>query len=367
MCRSRGPQKRAATLDPRTLLLEVPTGMLRTSVTPGSSWPVLVWESFVIAIWWMLRHAELAALTVEALLIFTDTQEAELRLGVTKTDVAGRGCRRRFACCCREGIPPLLCPFHVAHRVAAQAALRQARATDLLFCTALGCPPTRSGTLEAWRALVPKAIVQDDLGGQTAAPLSGHSPRQIGAQWLSALGLLPDQVMFIGRWGSAAVERYIASSRVHIASRWSRIAAKGFSSSVVSGASVALDDGRSFRHVRTLVGSLRRDVDSLIGSALSDPGKGIRSIAGARPAFIVNLNSGICHRTRCSPAVTLTCDWSSSCGWKFGRALVEWRSLEPVGGLCRRLERFPLAVDPEGADSSDCSSGYNQSSSDEST
>ena len=147
LCRNRGPQKRAATLDPRTLLLEVPTGMLRISVTPGSAWPVLVWESLVMAIWWMLQHAELAALTGEVLLIFPDTQEAELRLGVTKTDVAGRGCRRRFACCCREGIPPLLCPFHVAHRVAAQAALRQAGATDLLFCAALGCPPTQSGTL----------------------------------------------------------------------------------------------------------------------------------------------------------------------------------------------------------------------------
>ena len=208
--------------------------------------------------------------------------------------------------------------------------------------------------------------MRGDLGGQTAAPLSGHSPRRIGAQWLSALGILPDQVMFIGRWGSTAVERYMANSRVHIASGWSRIAAKGFSSSVVSGASMALDNGRSFGHMRALVDSLRRDVDSLIGSAASDPGKDVRSIADTRPAFVVNLNSGVCHRTTCSPAVTPTCDWTTSCGWKFGRALVEWRSLEPVGGLCRRLECFPLAIDPEGDDSSDCTSGFHCSSSDES-
>ena len=42
--------------------------------------------------------------------------KAELRLGHTKTDVRGTGCRLSFECTCRTALPMDPCPYHALER-----------------------------------------------------------------------------------------------------------------------------------------------------------------------------------------------------------------------------------------------------------
>ena len=77
-------------------------------------------------------------------------------------------------------------------------------------------------------------MVFDDWGERTERLVTGHSPRRVGAQWLTKLGLTLWQVMYIGRWGSRTVERYVGEAAAWNNSKLSTVAATSTCTSIVS-------------------------------------------------------------------------------------------------------------------------------------
>ena len=142
-------------------------------------------------------------------------RRVEIRLGVTKTDIRGSGCIRAFDCTCSTTLAPTLCPYHVLAYAVQHRLNRGASSEDPLFATPTGTQPTKKATIYTWRSVVPANLLRDDFGEPTTRELTGHSPRRVGAQWLTTLGLDLWQVAYIGRWGSSSVERYVAEAAAH--------------------------------------------------------------------------------------------------------------------------------------------------------
>ena len=212
--RNRGRSDRAVLFD----VEEIARTHAADEESTVSAGPVLAVAALVTACWWMLRAIELINLRIESVLFHSDTKKVELRLGKTKTDIQGISCRRIFDCVCATALAPRLCPYHVLHTVSCLRESSVAQPSDPLFAAKRGGFPTHDGTVTAWRRIVGPDATVDDWGDHTCRELTGHSPRRVGAQWLTRLGLSLWQVMYIGRWGSQSVERYISE-----AAAWEKI------------------------------------------------------------------------------------------------------------------------------------------------
>ena len=95
MDRGIGPPAQACTFWPE----EVDEGRARAE-SEGPGRPQLAGHAMVIAVWWMLREAELIYLDLKSAVTPQDKGTGELRLGATKMDYKGRGARRGLRCTC---------------------------------------------------------------------------------------------------------------------------------------------------------------------------------------------------------------------------------------------------------------------------
>ena len=162
----------------------------------------------------------MAGLLSEQAAVDLDLGTATIALGATKTDVRGQGCRRTLRCSCGTGsssstggtaLGRAMCPVHALARIRARAMARGCSAKHPLI------PGSGGKALSA-------AAARRLLRAATGAPLTEHSLRRMGAQLYARRGVPLPLVQFLGRWGSAAIEKYVGEALAGRAS-WAPLAA----------------------------------------------------------------------------------------------------------------------------------------------
>ena len=163
--------------------------------------------------------AEVAALLIEQVVVEEGVTQAELWLGPYKTNTKAERTVRTLRCSCRAGpggawseIGAGACPVHAAHRILQRRASEGWTSKHPLF------PGTRG---QATTPAEARAKIRRACGEQA---LSEHSLRRMGAQFYARRGLQLSVIQYIGRWGSAAVERYVADALAGRAA-WAPLAA----------------------------------------------------------------------------------------------------------------------------------------------
>ena len=220
MNRDQGRTRRAVVFN----LVAVSAGAPLRKDTCSSSGPGLSWTSLLISVWWMLREMETLELIVSSVSARPSELKAELRLGRTKTDVHGTGCRRVFDRTCRTALPRDLCPHHALEKAVGARLGAGALPGDPLFATTNERRASAEGTINAWRAAAPLHLLEDDfLGGgiKPREPSWGHTPRRVGVQCVAARGMKLWQVA-CGRLGAEAAAPGAASLLRDAAEEWGK-------------------------------------------------------------------------------------------------------------------------------------------------
>ena len=191
--RGLGPNRHAATVILEKLLAKLPQSMDTDMVIVGALW--------------MLRGAELAGLLIEQVAIAPGTTEATFVLGAHKTNTEAHRCERRLRCSCRRAgtgeiseLGMKVCPVHAAARILAQRAKEGMHGKLPLF-------PGKGQ-----KAMTPELARESIRRACREQALSEHSLRRMGAQFYARRGVPLPVIQYIGRWGSATIERYVAEA-----------------------------------------------------------------------------------------------------------------------------------------------------------
>ena len=295
-----------------------------------------------VGIGWLLREVELAMLDLHADTLKVDVVAgtATLRIGVSKTDPAGRGAARTFACrCSRRRLPSCpACSAAVLLEIAVEnwdgdRASDEARRVPLI------------GTIGSAGAVVAKASMvqaaQSDaaqlceLGLLTASPdeVTGHFLRRSGAKALARTGVPLAKIQWLGRWGSAAVMAYVEEAAEEAPATAEQVGSAG---SAVQWEDLRNDLAHALRCAGPEARELRREgmraelgeerlaaVESFlttIRTEVGDLGSLYRELdAMVRPPFVLNVSAKSVHRTsrteRLNPDLCAT-----PCGWYWARS-----------------------------------------------
>jgi len=195
----------------------------------------------ILGSWWMTREIELAAakiVDVEQ----TSRQTVRWKLPASKNDTAGKGVWRSHGCCCsdKQGAdnPSFcgnkICPFHVMTRHIKLSG--PTTESTPLFPNLFGQHLSKHESILLIHKAVAWIMGFDD--SEQVQHIGGHALRVAGAQALARAGTDTTLIQLVGRWGSAAILRYIQSApleRSHLIasdmaitasrqiSRWSRM------------------------------------------------------------------------------------------------------------------------------------------------
>ena len=180
-------------------------------------------QMVVLGSWFLTRGIEASAARTSHL-TFTQDELGEVSLvnwllPVSKTDVQARGTTRSLPCVCTPNSPEsvILCPLHAAialgKTVKAYFGAEYAENPDNpLFPNAQGKVLTKEGFILTIRSLlIALNIPLQRLGpdGKLRDRFSEHVLRVSGAQFLARRGMQLICIQLLGRWGSAAILRYI--------------------------------------------------------------------------------------------------------------------------------------------------------------
>ncbi|CAE7450229.1 unnamed protein product [Symbiodinium sp. KB8] len=127
---------------------------------------------------------------------------------------------RQLRCACRSAVSPL-CPYHsaVRHMERLKAAGVWFRDRPL-FPDSSGETWEKSSAILLFRRVLMAAGIQTTAVDHTGAPVQlfgGHLARVAGASWLASKGVPTPVIQLLGRWSSAAVERYIQAAPLALA------------------------------------------------------------------------------------------------------------------------------------------------------
>ena len=189
--RHKGPEVRANEVKTEDLAEEI----WNKAVTCGVSHRRPAW-SYAFACIWMLRAAEVIRVKAKHLEVQFDPREVCLYIPSSKTDQRGKGTKRTLRCICdeRQGCSRW-CAW--ANAVMCLAEHKAANPEAKLFKPAKkNSQPGKAQMVKMWAKHIAKEI-------------SGHSARRSGAMYYTRCGMDVAGVMFLGRWKSSAVLRYI--------------------------------------------------------------------------------------------------------------------------------------------------------------
>jgi hypothetical protein len=225
----------------------------------------------------------------------------------------GRSCPRSLVCACtgvfRERVRNATCPVHaLVDLLAARAALGLTGKHSLL-CSASGHSISSARTIASLRR------VTGD--GQATE----HSMRRAGAQHYARQGVMLFIIQFLGRWGSAAVEKYVGNAFVDVAAEASRGGQRVLQNSLASctsslGANSTSNAGSSSAEkfeawwaeasarLSVQAASWHKSWQVANDAALG----GVRLASGKGPVHAVTVGD---------PVFPLG-SWSTRCGWLFG-------------------------------------------------
>ena len=162
----------------------------------------------------MFREIEFAAARTQDLEAADGT--VTLRVPLHKAATGGQTelTMRQLRCACRAAVAPL-CPYHAAARHIDRLKTAGLWFRDRpLFPDSTGATWEKSSAILFRRVLV-AAGIQTTAVDHTGAPVQlfgGHLPRVAGASWLASKGVPTPVIQLLGRWSSAAVERYIQAA-----------------------------------------------------------------------------------------------------------------------------------------------------------
>ena len=278
---------------------------------------------------WMLRGLEAASLLGCQAEILEGRGLARLNLGPTKTDTAGRGALRTLRCACADEVshalaPMELCPVAALEKVLAVRRARGRGVDDLLFGGQAGQATTASGISNTFSALLAKDVTE-------------HSFRRAGAQYFARCGVSEAHIMFHGRWGSAAVRRYIGEALAGQTTDAVMRATRAESNPTVPRQLAGAAFGEVAELLRQVGETAKDALQRESGVLLQKAAEAARAIVLAHSSEVeaewlalggVQLggvrSAGSCgrgatHRVALGDPAVPSVLWTTSCGWNFGR------------------------------------------------
>ncbi|CAJ1339271.1 unnamed protein product, partial [Effrenium voratum] len=158
-------------------------------------------EVLMVAMKWLLREVEVAALTLGNAVVDLEAGTATLFLPVSKTDAGGSGVARTLKCSCGRGVKEE-CPVHTLETLVRTGEVlfkvdrRSKEAWDIpLCCNQDLVTPPKNQVVEAWSFVA-------------GCRVTGHSARRSGAVEYVRKGLPLQALSFLGRWKSGVVLNY---------------------------------------------------------------------------------------------------------------------------------------------------------------
>jgi len=371
--RGRGPVKRAPVVKLEGLVADgVPDRWATQSRFEFG--PALPWAVFVVACWWLLRGAEVLALKLGQCAVRVGEQRlAEVRLGMTKADIEGRGKRRCFLCICVGAAgSDLTCPACSLEKLVLDGRRRcdEGAVDDFLVVGPRGGQVNHAGLAKVWREMLAGSARYGDAGDVTELEVTEHTPRRAGSQFHARRGLKLWQIQYIGRWGGSSVEKYVGEAFSDLRAGWS----KGVGEAVAKGPRRDADDTQLWEIKAQLqeltplareVADIRSEIATFKKQAVSDKQPLTQAAAEAldfeeeavedkswpvsaasvaklllrgRVAHAINVRTGMTH------AVDLvdlsSCDpkrWSAACGWPLRLGEAWLRRGVVAGHRCSKL------------------------------
>ena len=168
-----------------------------------------------------------------------------------------------------------------------------------------------------------------------AERISGHSLRATGAQGLTRMGLDPWSVQLLGRWGSEAVRGYIRDAQADGASlRASTLASSSSFMDLEALVALLLPRLRARQAVLPalpVVDEAHKVASEFTADSVGPnvaPELAVELLAAMPPAsqdpcWVLNSSSGMLHKVLIGPTHAVERDYSSYCGWRFGRGPYE--------------------------------------------
>ena len=311
MERGLGPARRAATV---TLENTVNRGKVKEEHL----------DMVIVGALWMLRGAEIAALLIEQVVGKAEASAATLVLGAHKTNIVGSWCERSLRCSGKgTDLGARIGPAHAAVRILAWRRAQGCDGKDPLFPGVHGKAMTHSEARER---------IRQACGEMT---LSEHSLRRTGAQFYARRGVALPVIQFLGRWGSAAAERYVADAPAGRAAWAPLLAATEFDLTEMVG---GMDAGKvpGIDAIARVLGKLVRTEVAKAqhsgGGASSGGGteRAARVIGGtdteavkeqaSSQHFVKSGQTGVGHVVRHAGAGPHPRLWETACGWRYGLA-----------------------------------------------
>lgn len=282
----------------------------------------------VICVWFMLREIEIAAAQQRHL--FHEGSELHMVIPVHKTSCEGSYTTRILRCGC-HAVAQRLCPWHSAERHLIRLnghPCSRSGASLPLVPDGEGRVLSKAKFVDYLRTMLQAAgvpIVYYDSDHREVHRFGGHCLRVSGAMMLAAAGTPISHIQLLGRWSSAAVERYVQQAPLS--------SVPSLPSRLFRQQEESLQPGGDRRNENHPSRSEQKKVQAVVTQlhALESEISNIRTlISTPEVSFVVRQRSDIVHVAAVNELGNEPVVWQTKCGWHYGT---------------RRFSRVPVITD----------------------
>ena len=284
--RDAGPDRRAIEVKPDHVEIEDPE--VKEHAEEGK--PMFPRMAYVFSAVWMLRSGELVNLKSKHLAMDPVKKVVSLTIPKSKMDQGAKGVKRSLVCC---GVKPCrsTCPWRISVRV--KSWMAGPADDDPMISDTKGKAVSRFHLVKSWT---------DAIDPQ----MSGHSSRRSGAMFYTRQGFNLSDIMFLGRWKSAAVFRYMEEAMAEMPVNSRQNFAETKSQEVTNASYETPEDTAPTKISEPLVK----------GPEINSKAK------STKPLWAISSSRGgkVAHRVgRASWGMPVS-EWNTLCGWHFAKA-----------------------------------------------
>ena len=329
-------------------------------------------DLYIVGAWFMTRGIELRAAKRSHWLIDEGRKTISWHFPSSKADTKAVGVTRLHGCCCghlpgNSQAEHPLCPYHCAVRYSkwweeARKKFQPDAPDGYLLFEMFG---TSMPQLTLQRELA-RILTEVGIDARSASPLTidsasvaaEHSLRVAGAQYLARMGIDLYLIQLVGRWGSAAVARYVQDAplvRQHLVARMAT-SSRALPADPQLSADLPLlilDSPAVSQPQPDTIDPIEPaddpDAPSLAQNqilALLDAPEGAQP--QNQQKVIVNLTSLWYHLPTVSHESANVC-WQTKCGWRYGMSKFQLKD-HPPGNAKACGKCFPLTMDDTSED-----------------
>ena len=279
-------------------------------------------DALLLASWFMWREVELSNLRRSH--IYLEGRQVFVLLAVQKTDTQGSLMTRSLKCCCVVQ-QHVFCPFHAAARHLRRLDMFEeplGKRASFAFPSPSGLELSKAKVVASFRMVLSAVGVplhRPDEADRPMPRFHGHCARVSGAQWLISLGLALHLVMLLGRWSSAAIQKYVQSTPLLQLPSATTSAFQGFTPTA------GLDPaGLSGSASSGAPPSDSQPTDSVLEvlqelSTLQEEVAFLKQAARApSETFVRSVRSLLVHKVRVNELSNPPRRWKTICGWPYG-------------------------------------------------